>query len=127
MSKIKDRRDKCYLNNTKCREFLYEDLKDRIGVSNELIIKDCLYDERLLRNAIRKFQHDNNLKCDGMPGRKTLAALGYSEEEIEALMLFYSSYYKEYVGLHWWNFTIIKERKRYLRNIVGSLRRKENT
>jgi hypothetical protein len=127
VSKIKDRRDKCYLNNTKCREFLYEDLKDRIGVSNELIIKDCVYDERLLRNAIRKFQHDNNLKCDGMPGRKTLAALGYSEEEIEALMLFYSSYYKEYVGLHWWNFTKIKERKRYLRNIVDSLRRKENT
>lgn len=62
-----------------------------------------------------------------MPGRKTLAALGYSEEEIEALMLFYSSYYKEYVGLHWWNFTKIKERKRYLRNIVDSLRRKENT
>lgn len=127
MSKIKDMRDKCYLNNTKCRKFLYEDLKDRIGVPNELITKDCVYDERLLRNAIRKFQLDNNLKCDGMPGRKTLAALGYSEEEIEALMLFYSSYYKEYVGLHWWNFTKIKERKRYLRNIVDSLRRKENT
>ena len=75
-------RDKCYLNNTKCRKFLYEDLKDRIGVTNELITKDCVYDERLLRNAIRKFQLDNNLKCDGMPGRKTLAALGYSEEEI---------------------------------------------
>ena len=115
MSKIKDRRDKCYLNNTKCREFLYEDLKDHIGVPNELITKDCVYDERLLRNAIRKFQFDNNLKCDGMPGRKTLAALGYSEEEIEALMLFYSSYYKEYVGLYWWNFTKTKERKRYLR------------
>lgn len=127
MSKIKDRRDKCYLNNTKCREFLYEDLKDRTGVPNELITKDCVYDERLLRNAIRKFQFDNNLKCDGMPGRKTLAALGYSEEEIEALMFFYSSYYKEYIGLHWWNFAKIKERKRYLRNIVGSLRRKENT
>ena len=127
MSKIKDIRDKCYLNNTKCIKFLYEDLKDRIGVTNELITKDCVYDERLLRNAIRKFQLDNNLKCDGMPGRKTLAALGYSEEEIEALMLFYSSYYKEYIGLHWWNFTKIKERKRYLRNIVGSLRRKENT
>ena len=115
MSKIKDRRDKCYLDNTKCREFLYEDLKDNIDVPNELITKDCIYDEQLFKNTIRKFQLGNNLQYDGILGRKTLAALGYSEEEIEALMLFYSSYYKEYVRLHWWNFTKIKERKRYLR------------
>lgn len=115
MSKVKDRRDKCYLDNTKCREFLYEDLKDHIDVSNELLTKDCIYNEQLFRNSIRKFQLNNNLQCDGILGRKTLAALGYSEEEIETLMLFYSSYYKEYVGLHWWNFTKIKERKRYLR------------
>lgn len=115
MIKIKDRRDKCYLNNTKCREFLYEDLKDHIDVPDGLLTKDCIYDEQLFRNTIRKFQLNNNLQCDGILGRKTLAALGYSEEEIEALMLFYSSYYKEYVGLHWWNFTKIKEQKRYLR------------
>lgn len=67
---------------------MYEDLKDRIGVPNELITKDCIYDEQLFRNTVRKFQLDNNLQCDGALGRKTLAALGYSEEEIEALMLF---------------------------------------
>lgn len=74
VSKIKDRRDKCYLNNTKCREFLYEDLKDHINVPDGLLTKDCIYDEQLFRNTIRKFQLDNNLQCDGALGRKTLAA-----------------------------------------------------
>ena len=73
---------------------MYEDLKDRLDVPNELITKDCIYDEQLFRNTIRKFQLDNNLQCDWILGRETLAALGYSEEEIEVLMLFYSSYYK---------------------------------
>lgn len=43
---------------------------------------------------IRDFQKQNGLLADGYPGKLTLRAMGYSDEEIESLMKVYCSYYK---------------------------------
>lgn len=55
----------------------------------------------VLYNMIRIFQKENGIVADGYPGRNTLSCLGYNEEEIEALMEFYSSYSRWYVGVQY--------------------------
>lgn len=47
----------------------------------------------LFHEKIRDFQRQNGLLMDGLPGKLTLKAMGYSDEEIESLMKVYCSYY----------------------------------
>lgn len=48
----------------------------------------------LFYQKIKEFQKQNGLLTDGLPGKLTLRAMGYSDEEIESLMKVYCSYYK---------------------------------
>ena len=48
----------------------------------------------LFYQEIKEFQKQNGLLTDGLPGKLTLRAMGYSDEEIESLMKVYCSYYK---------------------------------
>lgn len=47
----------------------------------------------LFHEKIRDFQKQNGLLIDGLPGKLTLKAMGYSDEEIKSLMKVYCSYY----------------------------------
>jgi len=48
----------------------------------------------LFYQKIKEFQKQNGLLTDGLPGKLTLRAMGYSDEGIESLMKVYCSYYK---------------------------------
>lgn len=111
-------RSDLYLDDPKCMEVIGKKIlkcEDVQKVQSKLAASRYnSMSKGLFHQKIRDFQKQNGLLADGYPGKLTLQAMGYSDEEIENLMRVYCSYYKN-VGL----FSIKNE---YLKNFYENVK-----
>lgn len=91
-------RSDLYLDDPKCMEVIGKKfLKDEDAQKVQSRLASLRYSSMrkgLFYQKIKEFQKQNGLLTDGLLGKLTLRAMGYSDEEIESLMKVYCSYYK---------------------------------
>lgn len=91
-------RSDLYLDDPKCMEVIGKKfLKDEDVQKVQSRLASLRYGSMrkgLFYQKIKEFQKQNGLLTDGLLGKLTLRAMGYSDEEIESLMKVYCSYYK---------------------------------
>ena len=91
-------RSDLYLDDPKCMEVIGKKFlkgEDVQKVQSRLAsLRYGSMRKELFHQKIKEFQKQNGLLTDGLPGKLTLRAMGYSDEEIESLMKVYCSYYK---------------------------------
>lgn len=91
-------RSDLYLDDPKCMEVIGKKiLKDEDAQKVQSRLASLRYGSMrkgLFYQKIKEFQKQNGLLTDGLLGKLTLRAMGYSDEEIESLMKVYCSYYK---------------------------------